>query len=371
MNRKIAFFGFIIASISLNSQTLLDDLKNNNLEGFSRKLTVLDVKMDSYPFLAYYLKNASDIKVDAVRLLVDSGAAINESDDDGIRPIFFAVIRGNIDVIKYLESKNIDEDVSIQIGLVAPTKLYDFFDNTMYLDKNYKISAASLSLIYKKYDIIDHFSKDIDFMDTIECDRWTTYGTRTFSLKLYELPLWSVYGNGSISDILNFKSIVTKLNKTSDIRIDMSIKYSPLLNAVIFDDVDIMKKIMIEQAIDMNIYIPMACILDSEGILDLLLRYQGISYSSLVNGINADLPNGSISKYKDWSYQTNEVPLYTYAFLAGNINMLKYLKTKGADFSIPMTFYSFDQINDIKYYLQLNLEEAIKMLALGKQYSEL
>jgi formylglycine-generating enzyme len=93
--RPLALLALVTCvAIPLFAVNVVDDLVGNDLDGFKRKVALLDIDLRQEPYLAIYLKGAKEIKHEVVQYLVDAGAGIDAPDEErGLPPLVWAISR--------------------------------------------------------------------------------------------------------------------------------------------------------------------------------------------------------------------------------------------------------------------------------------
>lgn len=389
-------FLFIVL-LEIFASTPLEDLIKNKTDDFFRKITLLDQNINDDSYICYYLDNSLDVKIETVEFLIEKGADVNKSDSEGTYPLHFAVIDECIDIVKYLIEKGADVNKAdsagryplhiavlfeyidiIQIleenGADASKKCklaslmnkvsYKNYKKSIQIDGSYEITPIVLSLFSPNVKAYDYFNDRINFSDKIPYI--DTYTLEKTTMYLYEIPFWTLGREGSIEQM----QIIKDLSINHDINKEILYKdHDEKLLAVIFNDTKKMKNLLLTSKTDWDYYLMLSVVIDSRDILDLLIAYEGENYNCTIKEVPVKLDYGfvpNLSYYNKNRYQTT--PLFVYALLTGNEDLLLYFIEKGC-ILIPFNVYYFDQYADdylftcktiIEFIEENNLQDTFK-----------
>jgi hypothetical protein len=351
----------------LLAQSPLDDLLDNQLDSFQRKILLLDASYNDYPYLAFYLRKAKQVKVSSVETLLKQAADPNTPDDEGVFPIHLAVARGNLDIVKTLLNAGADVNKTIPLNKIVDYWTMYSGNRKMRIDSYEGLTPIQLSIILGYPSIVEYF------LDLINPDMtiFASFNSGNIDqICLLEIPFWTKDGEPNATSLAVMKLLLTKKSPADKKEvISRFSEYDQLLVAILFDDVAMLKKNLLFTRKDINPYIVYAVLASSKETLDFLLRYEGLSYSAKFD-IPMNLKYGSVSGGKEyWNRNLKKIPLYAYPFINGNSLMVAYLKTKGADFSEQFTTTIYDEQTDIpnsfmisgsNYQPYLEIDEAMK-----------
>lgn len=309
---------------------------------------VLGESYKKYPYLAGYLKNARDIKPETMDFLVRNGADVNMPDESLCYPLHIAIARDRLDAVMCLEKAGADISVQSPLAELVPRSVY-------YKDSNLEIAAyaladcGQLAVFSGDAGIFDHYRETIDPETQVALSGYFGYQT---TIPLIEIPLVMKRNSYSLGDILIFRKMWADYTAKCGVAPSLSSKYDDVFLGAVLDDLDLLRKGLLTTKNDAASYIPWAIVSGSRVASDLLLDYCGLKYSDKIKMVAMTFTDCTVGTGYDW-YESREeemkIPVYAYALLAGNREMLDYIKDKGGDLTIPFTIRKFDA-NEDRYY---------------------
>lgn len=344
---RIFFVTFILQVIflvnPLKAQSPLDDLLNNQMESFQRKILLLDASYSDYPYLAFYLREARQVKASSIELLLKQGANPNIPDDKGVFPIHLAVLRGDLEIVKKLIDAGAKLTDTIRFDTIFKYWSRESGNRSMRIYDFEYVTPVQLSVIIGVPALVEHF---LEFIDPDTMIQVILDYHNTANMSLLEIPLWTSDGKPDGSSISTMKLLLTKSINVDKAEIILRLRdYDQLLISILYDDVAMLKKNLLLTRKDPKPYIVYSVLAGSMETLDFLLRYEGLSYSSEFE-VPISLKYGSLS-FTDYYWGKTPIPLYAYPFINGNAEMVAYIKAKGADISREFILDSFDEVSDI------------------------
>ena len=99
----VAVVMILVAGVSAASaQNLKDDIVNNDLEALKGKVALLEPNFKDFPYLAHYLKNTKRYDQQMVDYLISQGAGVDQVDEFGVGPLYYAIIADNLEAVSTL-----------------------------------------------------------------------------------------------------------------------------------------------------------------------------------------------------------------------------------------------------------------------------
>lgn len=333
VKRGIAFLA-ILAFYFLPSWggSIYDDMKNNDFAALRRKVELLDMSLADEPYLAFYLKTAQDFQEPIFEYLLEHGADPNLPDANGVRPIHWAIRNFGSREVAALLGKGASIDFTVNGKDINISDIYC----GLLADKGYSsISLSSrgsiwtpiaLSVYFQKPEILSLFVNDVD--PAASAWLWTEKDARRDQLNLLELPFWNKRPSAKVlsGGAARCFSILWKKNISlpQEQQVQLSSDYDGSLLATLEDDLPALKQYLARDTENSVKYLPYAIVGGSLSCLGFLMEYNDLNGTSLVPAFDLDLVHGA---------PTDTVPLYAYALMNGDMEMLSWFGARGADFN--------------------------------------
>jgi ankyrin repeat protein len=333
MKRGLALFAlFALALASARGGSIYDDIRGNDLPALRRKVELLGASLAAEPYLAYYFRNAKDFRQPMFDFLVERGADPNMPDAAGACPIHWAIKNfGAREVAALLDAGAIVgssvSGKSLEIGDIHSDFLAGKGYGVIALSSRGSIwNSVALSVYYKKPEILSLLLDDLD--PSASAWLWTAKDAPKDQLSLMELPFWKKQfdPDGVSGAAARCFAILWRKNMSlpEAQRIQLPSDYDGPLIAALEDDLPALKKSLAEDMADSVKYLPYAIVGGSLDCLDFLMRYNDLNARSFATAYDLDLVHGAP---KDMA------PLYAYAIINGDLEMLEWFGDRGADFN--------------------------------------
>lgn len=351
---------------AVGAQAPIDELLVNRLDSFRTKIELLEMPLDGYPYLAMYLRQAPQVKLETVDYLITKGADLEMPDEDAVYPIHAAVARGELAIVKKLTEAGVNLSKTISLNSISDMSLshgerrISFYPGTL-------VDPVMLSVIMQKPDIVAYFFDRINLSSEIKISShsYPDYPT----LFTFELPLWTREGNPTADSLVIAKMLISKYSEsTTADTIERLSSYDPLLVAILLDNIPMLKKGLIATRKESYPYIVYALLTGATQTLDFLMRYNQLQYSDAIPTVSMDLKYGTIDDFRYYkSDPITPIPLYAYPMLAGNVDMVLFLKSKGVDFSQKFSVYVTEPLKDITYSMVISGHDSGKRIQFDEE----
>jgi ankyrin repeat protein len=312
--------------------TIYDDIRGNDLSALQRKVELLDMSLAEEPYLAFYFRNAKDFQEPFFDYLLEHGADPNMPDANGVYPIHWAIKNFGAREVAALLGKGADPDHAVSgknldIGDIHSDILAGKGYGRISLSSRGSIwNSIALSVYFQKPEVLSLFIDGLD--PTASAWLWTGKDAPKDQLNLIELPFWNkmLSSEGVSGGAAHCFSILWKKNMSlpEEERIQLSPDYDGSLLATLEDDLPALKRDLAHDMENSVKYLPYAIVSGSLDCLDFLMKYNDLSAQSFVTAYDLDLVHG---------IPRETVPLYAYALMNGDIEMLSWFGDRGANFN--------------------------------------
>jgi ankyrin repeat protein len=328
-----AFFALAILSLaSAWGGSIYDDIRGNDLPALSRKVELLGASLAVEPYLAYYFRNAKEIRKPMFDYLVEHGADPNMPDAAEVCPIHWAIKNFGAEEVAALLAAGASPNSSVrgkslEIGDIHSDFLAGKGYGVLGLSARGSIwNPIALSVYYKKPEILSLF---LDYLDpAASAWLWTAEDAPKDQLSLIELPFWKKQFDPDGVSAAAARCFAILWRKNASLpeaqRIQLPIDYGGALIATLEDDLPALKKYLAGDMEDSVKYLPYAIVGGSLDCLDFLMRYNDLNAQSFATAFDLDLVHGT---------PKDSVPLYAYAMMNGDFGMLQWFGDRGADFN--------------------------------------
>jgi ankyrin repeat protein len=319
--------------------SIYDDLMNNDFPALKRKVEMLGSTLSDEPYIAYYFRNAREFDKTLFDFLIEHGADPNRPDADGIYPLHWAIKNFGARESSALlgagaSAGNTVSGKNLGIGdLVNETLAKKGYPDINLSQRASIWNPIALSVYYQKPDVLALFADDLD--PTASAWLWTEKEAPRDQLNLIELPFWKtrLSREGLSGGAARCFSILWKKNMElpPEQRIQMPADYESPLLSVLEDDLPALKRGLARDMDNSIKYLPYAVVCGSHECLDFLMKYNDLSAQSLVPSFDLDLVYGVLGE---------TAPLYAYALMNGDMEMLAWFGDRGANFNKPFRYAS-------------------------------
>ena len=370
------------------SQSLYDDLTNNNLEDFEAKAALLDVKINDFPFISYYIINAKRLQPETLAYLIKKGANVNQMDKDYLPPLFYAIIRNSTVFVQELIKAKADVNMLVEYdGKYRDSKnrfMYDNFwevdaikrikqNNSTPLDFAFSYASPAIvkQLLNAKADPLLVLHQEVDsskstankpvYINYTIVDAMFSY--LSACLRDNSTPLWQLYSKAYI-----IWQAVLKLPQAK--RPEMP--YADNLYAtLIAGNTDMFKQLLATMSGDTIQYIPFALLANQWNIVELLYKLNNLTIEDPIKlgtyneqpllawAITAGFPAEAIVLINKGAkipetifYKTGDkYPVLTEATYVGDLELVKTLLAKGVSVANSDTLFYCHSKPDIRKLL--------------------
>ncbi|TCW60262.1 ankyrin repeat domain-containing protein [Treponema sp. J25] len=140
--------GLVVLTHGGHAQNLKDDLVNNDLEGLKSKVALLSPNFKDFPYVAYYLKNAKEYQQRMLDYLLSMGATPDQTDEDGVGPLYYAIADGNLEAVNTL----IAAKANVNAGWTKPQNVSWDYDFEIEKDRIKELPLFDLKKVAVSYD---------------------------------------------------------------------------------------------------------------------------------------------------------------------------------------------------------------------------
>ena len=165
----VSFFSKALTDGNLNSlEYIVEGRKINVNHEFVNGKTLLTyaIEYGQLPFVQYlvrkgvnlnkkdstgvgYVNHAAQVSLDIFRYLISNGGDVNETDQNGASSIHYCLVKGKLDVLRYLvEERRINPNLGNNYGYkpIHVAASYKYLDTVKYLVENAKVDVNVRSL---------------------------------------------------------------------------------------------------------------------------------------------------------------------------------------------------------------------------------
>jgi ankyrin repeat protein len=361
VKRALALVGLLALCLSpARAGSIFDDIQNNDLPALKRKVELLDAALTGEAYIAYYLRNAREVQLPVLAYLLDHGADPDMPDADGISPLHWAVKNFGAREVAALLAKGADIDAKVDglklaIGDINNIQTAGKGYSTISLSNRGSIwNPVALSVYYHKPDVLALFLDSAD--PAASAWLWTDKEARSDLLSLLELPLWgerletarAFPGSAARCFAMLWKK---NMGLPESQRVQLDPIYDGSLLATLKDDLPGLKGFLARDMDNTAKYIPYAIASGSISCLDFLMKFNDLNGQSYVPAYDLDLAYGA---------PTDSVPLYAYALLNGDFDMIAWFGARNVDFNRTFA-YSWGRKADASRNKSGALSAAIRM----------
>ena len=333
MKRGTALFALSLLFLpSIWCGSIYDDIRANDLPALQRKVELLGATLGDQPYLAFYFRNAKAIRQETLDYLIAHDADPNMPDSGGVYPIHWAIRNfGPLEVAALLQAgADPDKTVSgksLEIGDLHSDFLAGKGYGVINMSSRGSIwNSIALSVYLKKPEILSLFIDGLD--PTASAWLWTAKDAPKDQLSLIELPFWKKQfdPDGITGGAAGCFAVLWKKNMSlpEAQRAQLSPDYEGPLLATLEDDLPALKRFLASDMENSEKYLPYAIVGGALSCLDFLMKYNDLNAQSFAAAFDLDLVHGA---------PTDAAPLYSYALMDGDIEMLEWFGDRGADFN--------------------------------------
>jgi len=293
---------------------------------------LLGATLGDQPYLAFYFRNAKAIRQETLDYLIAHDADPNMPDSGGVYPIHWAIRNfGPLEVAALLQAgADPDKTVSgksLEIGDLHSDFLAGKGYGVINMSSRGSIwNSIALSVYLKKPEILSLFIDGLD--PTASAWLWTAKDAPKDQLSLIELPFWQKQfdPDGITGGAAGCFAVLWKKNMSlpEAQRAQLSPDYEGPLLATLEDDLPALKRFLASDMENSEKYLPYAIVGGALSCLDFLMKYNDLNAQSFAAAFDLNLVHGA---------PTDAAPLYSYALMDGDIEMLEWFGDRGADFN--------------------------------------
>jgi ankyrin repeat protein len=337
---KRATAGFALSILFLSSiwgGSIYDDIRGNDFPALRRKVELLSLPLSEQPYVAFYFRNAKAFQKPILDYLVAHGADPNMPDAGGVYPLHYAIKNfGAQEVAALIEAGAAPDKTvsgkSLEIGDIHSDYLAGKgYGSITFSGRGSIWNPVSLSVYFQKPEVLSLFADILD--PAASAWLWTAKDAPKDQLNLIELPFWNrkLGSDGVSGAAARCFAILWKKNMSypAEQRAQLSLDYEGPLLATLEDDLPALKASLAADMEDSIKYLPYAIIGGSLDCLDFLMKYNDLNAQSFATAYDLNLVHGA---------PTESAPLYAYALMNGDLEMLAWFGDRGANFNKPFRY---------------------------------
>jgi ankyrin repeat protein len=318
--RTLILAGALFASASLlPAQNLKEDIQQNELTGLENKVALLEPDFKKFPYLAYYLEKADEYQQRMFDYLVAHGADVNQVDDSGLGPLYYAIKASNLQAVNALIARKANVNAAwISLDFYMAPEVLTYHGKDIKFDRPgtteqdrksgvVKIRPLWVALSASDPDIIaallaagaDPLAETWHLKDEkASTPKKTIYITNT----VFDYVVGRFALTNNSDDRVNpefFANANLIWQAVKSLPVDAQPKLEPELNANLYalfcqGNIKAFRTELVKTESNTLNFLPYAALAENWDIIDLILKYNQLDVNDKISGNNSNLLDWAI-----------------------------------------------------------------------------